>query len=103
MANKTIKLTVRNREKMVFEEEVKAISSINKRGVFDILPDHANFISLIKEYLVVHKADGAKHEIKIDNGILRVHENEIKIYIGLNSGAISSSLKKPQEELGKNN
>lgn len=85
MANHTIKLKILNREKLVLEEEVSAITSLNVRGVFDVLADHANFISLIKDYLIIHKTNGNKEEMKLDGGVLRVSNNEAQIFIGLST------------------
>lgn len=80
-AKDRILLLIRNRQGIVFNEEVKALSSINERGPFDVLPEHANFISIIKENLIIHKKEGSKQEMKIPSGILRVHENRIEVYL----------------------
>lgn len=85
MADQTIKLKIRDREKLILEEEVKAITSLNQRGVFDVLPEHANFISLIKEYLIIYKKNGDKEEIKLEGGLLKVANNEIQIFIGISA------------------
>lgn len=94
MANQTIKLKIRNREKLVLEEEVKAITSLNDTGIFDVLPEHANFISIIKEYLIIHKTNGSKEEVKLEKGVMRVLNNEIQIFIGLTAASEKS---KPQQ------
>jgi len=80
---KAILVTVRNREKILFQDKIKAMTSFNEVGPFDVLPEHANFISLIKKTLVLHKESGQKEELQIDDGVLKVYENEVRIYIGV--------------------
>ena len=74
---------VRSRDKTFFNNRVKAISSFNEKGPFDILPQHANFISIIKDSVILHKETGEKEEIKIDGGVVRVFENHVNIFIGV--------------------
>jgi len=76
-------LTVQRREEIVYEGEIKALSSVNPKGKFDILAKHANFISLVDTVLVIHEVGGEKREIPIDNGILRVSKNKIDVYLGI--------------------
>lgn len=77
-----IYIKVRNPDEVVFEGEVDQISSSNKIGKFDILDNHANFISLIQDSLIMKKA-GAVNEIKVDSGVLRVQENKVFVYLGI--------------------
>lgn len=76
-----INLTVRNRENVLFEDKVEAVTSYNDKGVFDILPEHESFISIIKEKVIIHKTLKDNREIKIDNGVLKVYENNVNIYV----------------------
>jgi F0F1-type ATP synthase epsilon subunit len=76
-------LVIRQREKVLFEGEVKAFSSSNERGTFDILYEHANFISLIRNSCVIRKVDGTTIEMKIEEGIVRAHENKVMVYLGI--------------------
>jgi len=79
----TISLSIRNRQGILFSGSVKAVSSYNDKGLFDILPKHENFISLIQQKIVIHKNDNQKQEIRIDNGLLRVYKNNVDIYVGI--------------------
>lgn len=79
----SLHLTIRNRKAIIFEDNVKAMSSLNDKGKFDILPHHGNFISLIKEYITIHKIDGSKQTIQIQNGIIYVRKNEASCYVDL--------------------
>ncbi len=77
-----IYVKVRNPDEVIFEGEVDQISSSNKIGKFDILDNHANFISLIQDSLIMKKG-GQVNEIKVDTGILRVQENKVLVYLGI--------------------
>jgi F0F1-type ATP synthase epsilon subunit len=91
MPNSTIKVVIRQSEKVVLEEEVFAVSSTNEKGPFDILPEHANFICLCKEYITLHKLNGEKQQISISSGLLRVFQNNVKVYLGIVSSGESAS------------
>ncbi|MCL4353971.1 hypothetical protein M1349_00680 [Patescibacteria group bacterium] len=85
MANQTIRLKILNREKVILEEDVRAITSLNSSGTFDVLAEHANFISLIKDYLIIHKTNGSKEEMKLEGAVLRVSNNQAQVFIGLSA------------------
>ena len=78
-----IHVTVRNRMQILFNEDVKSVTSRNDTGLFDVLPEHANFISLITSPLIIGKSDGGKKEITFTNGIIKVKDNAVYCYIDL--------------------
>jgi len=81
--NQVIRLKVIDREEEIFDEDVAAISSTNAKGPFDILPQHANFITLIRDYIRVHRHDADPQLIKVDNGVLRYRNGTAEVYIGV--------------------
>ena len=78
-----ILLKIQTKEGISFNDYVKAITSFNEKGIFDILPQHENFISVIKDKIIIHAKDGIDKEMKIDNGVLKVQENEAHIFLGI--------------------
>lgn len=74
-------LVIRNKQGVLFSGKAEAVSSKNDKGIFDILPQHENFISIIKENIVIHKKINENQEMKIENGILRAYKNKVNIYI----------------------
>jgi len=76
-------LVIKSKQGIVYSDKVEALSSKNDKGIFDILPEHQNFISVIKENIVIHKKINQNQEMKIENGILRVYKNKVNIYIGI--------------------
>ncbi len=83
MLNTASNLTVvvRNKDKVLYSGQVAAVTSINDKGIFDILPQHANFISLIKEKVIIHPSLKENNEIQIENGILRVYKDKVYVYV----------------------
>ena len=82
-AGNLIQLLAMSRENVIYQGEVFSLTSVNEKGVFDILPMHANFISLISAKLIIGEKDGNKREIKIKNGLLRTQQNKVEVYVGL--------------------
>ncbi len=79
----SIHVMVRNRRQVLFEDDVKAVTSRNDTGLFDVLPEHSNFISVIKEKILLHKKSGEQYEIVVQNGIMKVKNNTVRCYIDL--------------------
>lgn len=77
----TFKLVIRNRQDIVFEGDVNSITSVNGRGKFDVLAQHANFISLIERYVIIRQNGKADQTMKITNGIMHVEENLTHVYL----------------------
>jgi F0F1-type ATP synthase epsilon subunit len=78
-----VHVMIRNRQTILFEGDVKAISSKNDTGVFDVLPEHTNFISLINESITVHQLDGSEQTFQLQNGVMKVKEYAVHCYIDL--------------------
>lgn len=87
----SIYLTVKSPEELVFSGEIEAITSLNDKGKFDILPLHANFISIIKETLHIYPKDKDKKEMKIDSGVLRINQGKVEIFLGINTLEVGGS------------
>lgn len=78
-----IPVTVRDRTGTLFEGKVGAITSFNEKGEFDILAFHANFISLIKDRLILHTSEKIAQRLYLSTGVLRVKESRVEVYLGV--------------------
>jgi len=83
MSDNLIFGTIRNRQGLVFEGELKSVTSFNKLGKFDVLALHANFITLIKDRIVLGKKDGKLMEIPFQTGVMMVEENKVEVFLGV--------------------
>lgn len=79
-----IHIIIRDKNGIILEEDAYALSSYNEIGIFDVLPLHANFISLVRQKLTLHKGQGQENrDMEIGFGLLRVFQNKVHIYLGL--------------------
>ena len=83
--NPTINVVVRNRNIVLFQDKVIGVTSYNDKGIFDVLPEHESFISLIKNSVIIHKNKNSSQEIKISNGLVRVYKNNVFFYVNFES------------------
>lgn len=82
---KPITVRIQDAETVLFEGEVDRISSYNEVGRFDVFPMHANFISIIQQELVLFKGHEKVKEIKIQQAILKIKQDNAKIFLGIES------------------
>ena len=78
----TIHVIIKNKESIIYDGQATAVSSFNDVGLFDVLPLHENFISLVKDKIIILDNSGQK-EFKINNGLLKVKDDKVNIYLGL--------------------
>ncbi len=72
---------MRSAEEVLYLGEAESVSSVNEKGSFDILPLHSNFISIIKNKVVI-TLNNRPQEFKIDSAIMKVKRNNVQIYSG---------------------
>jgi len=70
-------------EKEPFRGKATAISSQNKLGKFDILPEHTNFITLIFGNLTIQTPDKKRVNYQFERGVLEVSKNKVNVFLGL--------------------
>jgi F0F1-type ATP synthase epsilon subunit len=78
-------VVVRNRDKILYNGRAYAVTAVNEKGPFDVLAEHENFISLIKDKLIVHTTPKEQTEFQIENGIVRVYKDKVYIYVNFKS------------------
>ena len=85
-----IHVMIRNRRTLLFDDDVRAVTSKNDTGIFDVLPEHSNFISVLKESITLHKMDGTEEVIQLKNGVMKVKDSNVKCYIDLLTTVINA-------------
>lgn len=68
---------------MLYQGQIKSLSSVNKKGKFDVLDKHANFITLIDDTLIIRETGGEEKQLRVESAILKVTRNTINIYAGV--------------------
>ncbi len=81
MPSPTLRVRIISPQQLLLDTEAISVSSKNIQGPFDILPQHANFITLIEESPIVVRITGKKPvAFKFPLSILLVRENQVDIY-----------------------
>ncbi len=81
MPNPTLHVRIISPQQLILDAEASAVSSKNLQGSFDILPEHANFITLVENSPIVVRIAGQKPLIfKFPLSIILVTENKVNIY-----------------------
>jgi F0F1-type ATP synthase epsilon subunit len=78
-----LQVEVRSRQGLVFSGELQAVSAYNKVGLFDVLSKHANFVSMITNKLILRRTDGRVDEINVEDGVMVVEDNTVKVFLGI--------------------
>ena len=79
----SLNLFVRSRTKTYFQGRVKSVSSLNQTGAFDILPMHANFITLITKYLIIDRTLPTEKKIEFDSAVVSAIGGKVDVYVGV--------------------
>ncbi len=69
--------------KKPFEGKAAAVSTQNKLGKFDVLPQHINFITLIFKELTILTTEDEEIRYQFEKGILAVKRNQVNIFLGV--------------------
>lgn len=66
---------------VIFEGQATSISSQNSVGAFDILPQHANFITIVENQPIsVIKSDNTQEDFHFDLAIIYTRNNQVNVY-----------------------
>lgn len=83
MSKPSLSVTIKRPERVEFLGKAFAVSSINMRGQFDVLPFHANFITLIREKVTIHLENKEPVTYALQSGIIKVSEDTVTVLIGI--------------------
>jgi F0F1-type ATP synthase epsilon subunit len=83
LAPRILKVNVSSPDKVFYDGEAEAVSVVNDKGPFDVLPYHENFISIVYDKVTVHKKiGGEKVEFPIESGVLKIEKNIVTVLTG---------------------
>ncbi len=83
MAN-TIHLKISTPFEIIYEGDVESVSAANSQGKFDVLDQHANFITLVENKPITIRVKGSPpKELNFPLAILYAHENMVNIYTNI--------------------
>ena len=80
MDETSLTVEINSSEKQIWKGEAKSVSSINIAGPFDILPFHANFITIIENQPIKIVTVTKTEEFKFVNAVIYTSKNKVFIY-----------------------
>lgn len=81
---KTVKLHIKIHSpyRTYFDGPASSISATNDTGLFDVLPEHHRFMTILNAGELVVRGEGdAKQIYKIDRGIMHVRDNRVIVFL----------------------
>lgn len=85
MAGTLFHLKIISKSGVLFDDDIKSLTSYNDHGRFDVLASHANFISIIYKKIIIMEANGIKKEMEIERALLKNKQNSLEIYLGIDN------------------
>ncbi len=80
----TLNVTVSSPDEVIWKgNKVQSVSSENSVGPFDILPEHSNFVTLIKNKPVIVRAKEYKKTFSYKNSVILVRGANVEIYVDI--------------------
>lgn len=81
MSKPTLHVRIISPQQLILDTEALSVSSKNIQGSFDVLPQHANFITLIENSPIIIRTNDKKPLVfKYPLAILLNRENRVNIY-----------------------
>lgn len=81
----TLHLKILSPFNLIFDADVLSVSSINSAGRFDILPQHANFITLVegKPIEVRVASEKQKRVFNFPLSVIYTYSNQVSVYTNI--------------------
>ncbi len=82
--NLFLSVHIASAEGLIWDGTAHSVSSVNRDGPFDVLPQHAQFITLISGApLTVRPVVGEARTFTFQRAVMHVHGNTVAVYVGV--------------------
>lgn len=78
-----LKVIARAPFNIYYEGDAEVVSAANKVGKFDILPEHADFFSILSPGEIIIETSTDPVVFNISNGIVTVRDNEVMLFVNI--------------------
>ena len=84
-AKNTFPVVISSPDEIIWQGEAKSISAENSEGKFDILLEHANFVTFIRanSSIIIRTADEHASVFSYKNSVIAVKSGRVNIYADL--------------------
>lgn len=66
-----------------YEGPAQAVTAANRIGVFDVLPEHADFFSMLMPCEVIIETGNEPIRFNVTHGIITVRDNEVMLFVNM--------------------
>lgn len=81
--NEKLKVIARGPFKVYYEGDAESVTATNKVGLFDVLPEHADFFSILSPGDVIIETGKDTVTFNANNGIITVSNNEVMLFVNM--------------------
>jgi F0F1-type ATP synthase epsilon subunit len=78
-----LNVSARSPFEVYYEGVATSVTALNKVGLFDILPGHADFFSMLSPCEVIIETASDPISFTITNGIITVRDNEVLLFVNM--------------------
>lgn len=79
-----IDLTVMSPRGLLWKGKVRSISSVNSQGSFDLLPQHAHFVTLIRNQPIAAARDEGEKQFSFKQAVIHLVDDVATVYGDIN-------------------
>lgn len=73
-------VSINNPDETIWEGPAESVSSENSSGPFDILPQHANFLTIVENKPLIVRTLSHKEVFNFSTCVIYTHDNYVSIY-----------------------
>ena len=75
-----VSLKIMDKKKVTVSKIVDSVTSINDKGIFDVLELHSNYISIIQNR-IIYRIGEQSIQVPIQNAVMWVRNNSVTIFL----------------------
>jgi len=75
-----LSVKVNTADKVLWEGEADSVSSKNTQGSFDILPKHANFVTIVRKNPIIIRKKDFERSFSFDVAVIHTHDSIVRVY-----------------------
>jgi len=79
-ASDTLKVQILSAKGIIWEGTAESVSSVNSQGPFDLLPQHAHFVSLIEHTPITVVEAGKERSFTFTSAVVRLYDDVVTVY-----------------------
>ena len=79
----TLQVRIRSAQKLIWEGKASSVSSVNTNGAFDVLPNHARFITVIEDQPIIVQGINERKKFSFERTVLSVANDVVSVYVGI--------------------